>query len=176
MVMIMALVNCPCSAQGWGRPQWRNTKQAETKSAAIVHFVPNRLVRFPNCHKWQLGLQYPKNSQIFLCVLPQHSFGHALEKGDDNWIGRCLNLRLSFGCTPVESLSAELQPFYGHLRFCEVASDFVDSIQVGFEMDFPDFSTVFVRIPYFTSVRRRFCEDHHWNPQNRWRLHKIWLF
>ena len=53
------------------------------------------------------------------------------------------------------------------------ATDFVDSIQVGFEMDFPDFSTVFVRIPYFTSVRRRFCEDHHWNPQNRWRLHKI---
>ena len=49
----------------------------------------------------------------------------------------------------------------------------MDSIQVGFEMDFPDFSTVFVRIPYFTSVRRRFCEDHHWNPQNRWRLHKI---
>ena len=59
------------------------------------------------------------------------------------------------------------------VKFCEVATDFVDSIQVGFEMDFPDFSTVFVRIPYFTSVRRRFCEDHHWNPQNRWRLHKI---
>ena len=109
-----------------------------------------------------MGLQYPKNSQIFLCVLPQHSFCHALEKGDDNWIGRCLNLRLSFGCTPVESLSAELQPFYGHLRFCEVASDFVDSIQVGFEMDFPIFSTVFLRFPFSafpstTNLRLRLC-------------------
>ena len=71
-------------------------------------------------------------------------------------------MRLSFGCTPVESLSAELQPFYGRHRFCEVASDFVDSIQVGFEMDFPIFSTVFLRFPFSafpstTNLRLRLC-------------------
>ena len=38
------------------------------------------------------------------------------------------------------------------------ATDFVDSIQVGFEMDFPDFSTVFVRIPYFASVATDFVK------------------
>ena len=44
------------------------------------------------------------------------------------------------------------------VKFCEVATDFVDSIQVGFEMDFPDFSTVFVRIPYFASVATDFVK------------------
>ena len=49
------------------------------------------------------------------------------------------------------------------------ATDFVDSIQVGFEMDFPNFSTVFLRIPYFASVHHRFCEDYHCSGG----LHKI---
>ena len=44
-----------------------------------------------------------KNSQLFLCVLPQGSFGQALGKGDKNWIGRCLSWRFCFGCTPIHS-------------------------------------------------------------------------
>ena len=34
-------------------------------------------------------------------------------------------MRLSFGCTPVESLSAELQPFYGRHRFCGFHSGWI---------------------------------------------------
>ena len=94
------------------------------------------------------GLQYSKNSQIFLCVFPQSSFGHALRKGDKNWISRCLSWRFCFGCTPVHSQSAELQPFYGRLRFatlppichfrCFWSQD---------AMDLFNFSTVFLIFP-----------------------------
>ena len=90
----------------------------------------------------------PKNSQIFLCVLPQSSFGHALGKGDKNWISRCLSWRFCFGCTPVHSQSAELQPFYGRLLFatsppichfrCFWSQD---------AMDLFNFSTVFLIFP-----------------------------
>ena len=54
---------------------------------------------------------------IFLRSLPELSFGHALGKCYNNWIGRCLRYRLSLGRTPVHSLSAKLQPFYGHPPF-----------------------------------------------------------
>ena len=40
--------------------------------------------------RW-LGAQYPKNIGILLRTLPELLFGHALGKGDKNWISRCLS-------------------------------------------------------------------------------------
>ena len=78
--------------------------------------------------------------QIFLCGLPQLSFGHALGKGDKNWIGRCLSSRFCFDCTPFHSQSAEIQPFYGHHRF---ATSFLITRFNGFVQ----FFTVFLIFP-----------------------------
>merc|ERR1712016_125582 len=45
-----------------------------------------QLVRVPNLYFGsRLGAQYPKNSKIFLWLLPQPSFGNALVEVDKNW-------------------------------------------------------------------------------------------
>ena len=68
------------------------------------------------------GAQYPKNMGILLRTLPELSFGHALGKGDKNWISECLSKRFCFGFTPIHSLSAEIQPFYVRRRFATSAA------------------------------------------------------
>ena len=59
---------------------------------------------------------------ILLRTLPELSFGHALGKGDKNWISECLSKRFCFGFTPIHSLSAEIQPFYVRRRFATSAA------------------------------------------------------
>jgi len=60
--------------------------------------------------------------ETLLRTLPEHSFGHALGKGDKNWISECLSKRFCFGFTPIHSLSAEIQPFYVRRRFATSAA------------------------------------------------------
>ena len=49
---------------------------------------------------------------ILLRDLPELSFGLALGRNDENWLGECHNKRFCFGFTPIHSLSPEIQPFY----------------------------------------------------------------
>ena len=63
-----------------------------------------------------MGAQYPKNMGILLRGLPELSFGLALGRNDENWLGECHSKRFCFGFTPIHSLSAEIQPFYSRPR------------------------------------------------------------
>ena len=108
--------NCPfgfstSSARGIGKgPQKRLLAQLPEVGMRWV-------VRVPICHKCQLGLQYPKTWEFYFDPFQSFHVVTHHEERDKNWIGRCLSYRFSFGCTPVHSLSAELQPFYGRHPF-----------------------------------------------------------
>ena len=108
-----------------------------------------RLVRFPNWLESQLGAQYPKNMGILIRTLPELSFGHALGKGDKNWISECLSKRFCFGFTPIHSLSPEIQPFY-------LRRPFATSFLITGGKGFVQFSNWISHISMF-----RICA-HHW--------------
>ena len=69
-----------------------------------------------------LGAQYPKNMGILLRGLPELSFGLALGRNDENWLGECHSKRFCFGFTPIHSLSSEIQPFYLRRPFATSAA------------------------------------------------------
>ena len=117
----------------------------------------------PQLYCIQLGVQYPKNSKIFLWLLPQPSFGDALVKVDKNWnISGLLSgfqLEKLFFIHTVRS--------YSHST---ATAEFVTSIGLKKWDGFLTFSTVFVKITQEksqilprTNLKVLKCEKYSWS-------------
>ena len=66
----------PTQLTEWGVSQWGGDAVAQILAQPLIWYW---LVRFPNLYFGsRLGVQYPKNSKIFLWLLPQPSSGNAL--------------------------------------------------------------------------------------------------
>ena len=123
-----------------------------------------RIVRVPNLYFGsRLGLQYPKNSKIFLWLLPQPSSGNALVCVDKNWnISGLLSgfqLEKLFFIHTVRS--------YSHST---ATAEFVTSIGLKKWDGFLTFSTVFVKITQEksqilprTNLKVLKCEKYSWS-------------
>ena len=118
----------------------KRSNECECASAfAKVHLG---LVRFPNLYFGsRLGAQYPKNSKIFLWLLPQPSSGNALVCVDKNWnISGLLSgfqLEKLFFIHTVRSYSHSTAT----AEFVKATAGFVMSSEASDQLYFSHFST-----------------------------------
>ena len=127
------------------------------------HQGHNLTSQVPQLYCIQLGVQYPKNSKIWLWLLPQPTLGNALVEVDKNWnISGLLSgfqLEKLFFIHTVRS--------YSHST---ATAEFVTSIGLKKWDGFLTFSTVFVKITQEksqilprTNLKVLKCEKYSWS-------------
>ncbi len=134
--------------------------QARTPIRAPVQLLASQV---PQLYCIQLGVQYPKNSKIWLWLLPQPTLGNALVEVDKNW-----NISgLVSGFQLEKLVFIHTVRSYSHST---ATAEFVTSIGLKKWDGFLTFSTVFVKITQEksqilprTNLKVLKCEKYSWS-------------